>query len=85
MVKATIGTNARRSVRKLVGDVNVSNNERALSLAGGALAIGYGLNRGGMLGTLTALAGAPFVWRAVSGHCAVKDAVARRRHPSSAL
>jgi len=80
MVKATIerfeGTIS--SIAK--GErVNVSNVERALSLAGGAAAIGYGLSRRSVLGVLTALAAAPFVWRAVSGHCAVKQAVARRR------
>jgi uncharacterized membrane protein len=86
MVKATIGPSAktRSLVRSLGGEVNVSNAERVLSLAGGAAAIGYGLSRGNLLGVVTALAGAPFVWRAVSGHCAVKQAMSRRR-VSSAL
>lgn len=85
MVKATIGPSAETSIEVLRGGVNVGNVERALSLAGGALAIGYGLSRGSLLGALTAVAGAPFVWRAVTGHCAVKQAVSRRRERGADL
>lgn len=82
MVKATIGPSVktRPSIASGMGGVkNIGNVERALSLAGGALAIGYGLSRRNAVGAITALAGAPFVWRAVTGHCAVKQAVTHRR------
>ena len=51
--------------------VNVAPTERAVSLAGGALLLISGLKRGGVLGTLGALAGGGLLFRGLTGRCGV--------------
>lgn len=55
-------------------DVNVGNNERAVSsLAGGAL-VAYGIKQGGLLGIALSLFGGSLLLRGVTGHCGVYKA-----------
>ena len=49
--------------------VNVGPNERAASMAGGALLAGFGLSRMGLLGLMLAAVGGSLVYRGVTGHC----------------
>lgn len=56
---------------------NVGDNERRLSLAGGALASLLGLRRGGLLGTLMAGLGAVLMYRGATGHCAMYQRLGR--------
>src|SRR5262245_46531696 len=56
-------------------DVNVSDPERwASSVSGGALAA-YGLKKGGLGGLSLALLGGGLVYRGITGHCPVYEAV----------
>src|SRR5438270_456187 len=55
--------------------VNVGSNERLLSaIAGGVLAL-TGLSRGTVLGLGAALAGGALVYRGLSGHCSLYQAL----------
>lgn len=55
--------------------VNVGGTERALSaLAGGSL-LAYGLSRRSLPGLLTAIVGGGLVYRGMTGHCSVYDAL----------
>ncbi|NLO78717.1 MAG: DUF2892 domain-containing protein [Xanthomonadaceae bacterium] len=56
---------------------NVGDNERRLSLLGGALASILGLRRGGPLGMLMAGLGAVFMYRGATGHCALYQRLGR--------
>lgn len=55
--------------------VNVAPTERAVSLAGGALLLISGLKRGGLFGTLGALAGGGLLFRGLTGRCGVYAAL----------
>ena len=55
--------------------VNVAPTERAISLGGGALLLLSGLRRGGILGTLGALAGGGLLFRGLTGRCGVYAAL----------
>lgn len=48
---------------------NVGDNERRLSLVGGALASILGLRRGGLMGVLMTGLGAALMYRGATGHC----------------
>lgn len=58
-------------------DVNVGSAERALSLASGAMLLGYGIYRRGARGYGAMLVGAALCDRGVRGHCAVNAAIGR--------
>lgn len=60
------------AARTSAGD-NVKGIERAASLAAGALCIGKGVKRGGVLGLLHLVAGGLMLCRGASGHCGVKQ------------
>jgi uncharacterized membrane protein len=54
---------------------NMNTNEKLLStLAGGALAI-FGLHHGGLGGLLSAAAGSAFLYRGLTGHCSLYQAL----------
>lgn len=55
--------------------VNVAPTERGFSLAGGALLLLTGLRRGGLFGTLGALAGGGLLFRGLTGRCGVYAAL----------
>ena len=58
--------------------INVPENERFCSLLGGVAAIAAGVSRWSGSGTLLALAGVALVFRGLTGHCAVYDAMGKR-------
>jgi uncharacterized membrane protein len=58
-------------------DVNVGDTERILSLASGAMLLGYGIYRRGARGYASMLVGAALCDRGVRGHCAVNAAIGR--------
>jgi uncharacterized membrane protein len=49
--------------------VNVGPNERAASMAGGALLAGFGVSRMGLCGLLLAALGGALVYRGATGRC----------------
>lgn len=55
---------------------NLSGWERATSIALGLAAIGMGLRRGGVSGWMGAAAGVLATKRGLTGHCAMKAAIA---------
>lgn len=57
--------------------VNVGPTERLLSAGIGGLAASLGLLRGGVSGIALALTGGALVYRGVSGHCPINEAVGR--------
>ena len=56
-------------------DVNVSETERWASLAAGGGLLLAGLLRGRFLGTLLAIAGGGLIYRGLTGHCHVYEAL----------
>ena len=54
---------------------NVNNTERAVSAVAGGALIAYGLKQGGVIGTLSALAGGGLLYRGATGHCHLYDAL----------
>lgn len=64
--------------------VNISRTERAVSFGGGTLLLGAGIRRGGGLGLLATMLGGGLLFRAVTGHCAVKAARENADDPSQA-
>ena len=56
-------------------DVNVHHNERLASALGGGLALAWGLSQRSTLGKVAALLGGSLVYRGVSGHCHVYQAI----------
>lgn len=57
--------------------LNVGRQERVLSASAGVALVIFGLKRGGLLGTLGALAGGGLLYRGVTGHCHVYGALGR--------
>jgi uncharacterized membrane protein len=55
--------------------VNVHHNERLVSALAGGLALAWGLTRRSTLGKAAALAGSGLVYRGVSGHCHMYQAI----------
>ena len=51
--------------------VNVGQNERAVSVAAGAILALQGLGRASLPGLLTAAVGGMLVYRGISGHCGI--------------
>jgi uncharacterized membrane protein len=49
--------------------INVGDNERIISVAGGGALSIYGLKRGGFRGLLMTIAGASLIYRGATGHC----------------
>jgi uncharacterized membrane protein len=66
---------ALSSDAKAGADVNVSQMERTVSLAAGALLVGAGLSRKSLPGALIAAVGGGLIYRGVSGHCHVYEAL----------
>lgn len=64
--------------------VNVAPAERAVSLAGGALLLLSGLKKGGLPGTLGALAGGGLLFRGLTGRCGVYAALGVNTNEPSA-
>src|SRR5947207_3868801 len=56
--------------------INVGQNERAVSVAAGAILALEGLRRGSLIGFLTAGVGGMFIYRGVSGHCGIYEKLA---------
>jgi uncharacterized membrane protein len=66
--------------------VNVPHNERLLSALGGGLAVVWGLSHHSVGGKLAAALGSALIYRGVSGHCHVYEALGiDRAHDHSAL
>ncbi len=69
------------AVRRVPHDVsvaahrNVGDPERWLSVVGGAALAVYGLDRGGLPGSLLAVLGAELMRRGTTGHCLIYDAL----------
>ena len=57
--------------------INVGEEERVWSTAGGALLVAFGLKGGSLNGLLLAAAGGYLAYRGLSGHCPVSEAVGR--------
>jgi len=57
--------------------INVGENERVLSVAGGALLAAIGLSRGSLGGALLAVIGGVLVFRGASGYCPINEAIGR--------
>lgn len=55
--------------------VNVHELERLASVLGGGLAVAWGLSRGSLTGKAAALVGGGLVYRGVTGHCQVYEAL----------
>jgi uncharacterized membrane protein len=72
---ASAAESAASAVRST--DVNVGDTERILSLASGAMLLGYGMYRRGTRGYASMLVGAALCDRGVRGHCAVNAAIGR--------
>ena len=53
--------------------INVSSNERTVSVAAGAILTLYALSRFGLRGLLAAGLGAGLVYRGMTGHCAAYE------------
>src|SRR5437764_14569573 len=53
--------------------INVGENERAVSVAAGAILALQGLSRGSIIGLLTAGVGGMFIHRGITGHCNMYD------------
>ena len=53
--------------------INVGENERAVSVAAGAILALQGLSRGSLVGLLTAGVGGMFIYRGISGHCGLYE------------
>jgi uncharacterized membrane protein len=74
------GVSAPRSPRR---GINLSEAERKLSALGGAAMAIYGLSKGGGVGFVLGLAGGGLLYRGLSGHCYIYEALdintARRR------
>ena len=69
-----VGSSARQGAQS-GSQVNVGDVERwASAIGGGALAL-YGLTRGSLGGVVLALAGGTLIYRGVTGHCNVYEAV----------
>jgi uncharacterized membrane protein len=68
---------AKRGTKRLPGTafVNVGKGERQISLAAGAVTAILGVARRDIPGMLMAAVGAGLVYRGVSGHCSVYDAL----------
>jgi uncharacterized membrane protein len=71
------------------GGGNVAESERSLSVIGGAALMGAGLAARGVFGLLMGLAGGALVYRGVTGHCQVYQALgintAERSDPGSEM
>jgi len=67
-------THARPADRAAI-DINVGDNERILSALGGAAFVLYGLKRRSPAGLALALLGGGLVYRGVTGHCNVYEAL----------
>lgn len=80
MATQTMYRMTRQGVRDLDNPVqvkrreNVGSGERALSVALGAVLVGYGLGRRDLAGLLTAAVSTGLICRGLSGHCAVYEA-----------
>jgi uncharacterized membrane protein len=57
--------------------VNVGAGERLISALAGAGLMLYGLRRRSLAGVLMALAGGSFLFRGVTGHCELNEAIGR--------
>lgn len=57
--------------------INVGENERVLSVTGGALLAAIGLRRGSLGGALLAVIGGALVFRGASGYCPLNEAIGR--------
>ncbi|HLJ10858.1 MAG TPA: DUF2892 domain-containing protein [Planctomycetaceae bacterium] len=55
--------------------VNVSQTERTISAAAGGAALVFGLSRGSLSGLITALVGGGLIYRGLTGHCSVYEAL----------
>jgi uncharacterized membrane protein len=53
--------------------INVGQNERAVSVAAGAILALQGLSRGSLIGLLTAGVGGMLAYRGISGHCGMYE------------
>jgi len=53
--------------------INVGENERAVSVAAGAILALQGLSRGSIVGLLTAGVGGMFIYRGIAGHCGLYE------------
>lgn len=58
---------------------NVHGWERAASLAGGAVMMGKGLRRGGLLGMIELAIGGAVLARGITGHCGAKALLEKSR------
>lgn len=73
--RETALTRSENTARAKEGDKNVGEIERyASAIGGGALAL-YGLSRGSLAGVTLALVGGALVYRGVTGHCNVYEAM----------
>ncbi|MGA0558056.1 SRPBCC family protein [Larkinella sp. VNQ87] len=57
--------------------INVGEDERVWSTVGGGMLLTYGLKRGSIGGLLLAAAGGYLVYRGMSGHCPMSEAIGR--------
>jgi uncharacterized membrane protein len=64
--------------------LNVGETERYISIAGGAILAAYGLARGSLSGLLLGCIGAGFIYRGVTGHCQVYEALGQNTADESA-
>ena len=55
--------------------VNVGPNERAVSVAAGAILALQGISRGTITGLVTAAVGGMFIYRGATGYCAISEAM----------
>jgi uncharacterized membrane protein len=65
----------REMSRGVARDVNVGETERLLSGLGGATLLAYGLSRGTLGGAVVALLGGALLYRGVTGHCSMYEAM----------
>jgi uncharacterized membrane protein len=68
-------TTNRQTAASSHASVNVRSSERIVSTLAGGLAVGWGLSKQGPAGKLIAALGSALVYRGVSGHCHVYQAL----------
>ena len=73
----SIDIRRRRSGLIHMGPVNVGESERVISTAAGIGLVLYGLGRRSPGGVLLALLGGSLLFRGVTGHCELNEAIGR--------
>jgi uncharacterized membrane protein len=66
---------ARAACSRAACKINLGETERTLSTLAGAMLIAGGILRGRLVGAASALAGGCLVYRGVTGHCSVYEAL----------